>query len=310
MNSLPPPLVALEVDLRDFGFMPLDVLRLRDSDLAALATGEEFKAAVLLWCVAWHQVPAASLPKDDRLLARFSGAGPAWKKIREEALRGFVECSDGRYYHAVIAEKANESWRAKVAQRERTRAATEAREAKRRAEQEQRDALRNVPRDDQRNGIRSEQRDVVRDVHQGTGTVKGQGQGEVKAHSARDPVEIPDPPGSLADWANFLTRQGFENPKVHDTAMRAVLLRWVNAQVRLATVTEAIEAAKAKLGGLPNSPKYLIPLVEEILTTASQPVSNSPRRSIHDERAAIFTAFSTPSGNPERDITDLAERVD
>lgn len=178
-DSLPDPLVPPEVDLRDFGFMPLDVLRLRDSDLAALATGEEFKAAVLLWCVAWHQVPAASLPKDDRLLARFSGAGPGWKKIREEALRGFVECSDGRYYHAVIAEKALESWRAKVAQRERTRAATEAREAKRRAALGQRDDVR----DEQRNGARDEQRDVERDVHQGIGTVKGQGQGYLKEKS-------------------------------------------------------------------------------------------------------------------------------
>ena len=71
MSEAPDPLVPAEVDLRDFGFMPLDVLRLRDSDLAALANGEEFKAAVLLWCAAWHQVPAASLPNDDRLLARF-----------------------------------------------------------------------------------------------------------------------------------------------------------------------------------------------------------------------------------------------
>lgn len=67
------PLVAAEVDLRDFGFMPLDVLRLRDSDLMALSTGDEFKAAVALWCVAWHQVPAASLPNDDRLLAPSPG---------------------------------------------------------------------------------------------------------------------------------------------------------------------------------------------------------------------------------------------
>ena len=87
--------------------MPLDVLRLRDSDLAALSSGDEFKAAVLLWCVAWHQVPAASLPNDDRLLARYSGTGALWRKVKAEALRGFVECDDGRLYHATIAEKAS-----------------------------------------------------------------------------------------------------------------------------------------------------------------------------------------------------------
>ena len=120
-NTAPSPLVAPEVDLRDFGFMPLDVLRLRDSDLAALSNGDEFKAAVLLWCVSWHQVPAASLPSDDRLLARFSGAGASWKKVKEGALRGFVLCSDGRLYHPVMAEKARDSWDAKMKQRERTR---------------------------------------------------------------------------------------------------------------------------------------------------------------------------------------------
>lgn len=114
------PLVPAHVDLRDFPFMPLDVLRLRDSDLATLANGEEFKAAVLLWCVAWHQIPAGSVPNDDRWLARHSGAAGAWKRLKPAAMRGFVECDDGRLYHEVIAEKANESWRKKQEQRART----------------------------------------------------------------------------------------------------------------------------------------------------------------------------------------------
>lgn len=167
------PLVPAEVDLRDFGFMPLDVLRLRDSDLAALATGEEFKAAVLLWCVAWHQVPAASLPNDDRLLARYSGAGSAWRKVKTEALRGFVECTDGRLYHPTIAEKALEAWASKQARKARTAAATAAREAKRREQDAQRDDERHIDRD--------EQRDVKRDVHQGTGTGTGKGKKRTKA---------------------------------------------------------------------------------------------------------------------------------
>jgi hypothetical protein len=174
------PLVAADVDLRDFGFMPLDVLRLRDSDLAALSNGEEFKAAVLLWCAAWHQVPAGSLPADDRLLARYSGAMERWRKVKDGALRGFVHCADGRLYHPVIAEKAVESWSAKQRQRERTAAATAAREAKRRAELAQRDEARDVERNDKRDEPRNEQRDVERDVERDVvqGTVKGQGQGQ------------------------------------------------------------------------------------------------------------------------------------
>lgn len=128
------PIVPPEVDLRDFGYMPLDVVRLRDSDLATIASGEEFKAAVLLWCAAWHQVPAASLPGDDRLLAKYSGAGGRWPKLKTMALRGFVECSDGRLYHPVIAEKALESWDRKQAQRERTVAARKARLSQRQSQ--------------------------------------------------------------------------------------------------------------------------------------------------------------------------------
>lgn len=42
------PLTPQDCDLRDFSFMPLDVVRLRDSTLAIKATGEEFRAAVLV----------------------------------------------------------------------------------------------------------------------------------------------------------------------------------------------------------------------------------------------------------------------
>jgi hypothetical protein len=176
-EARPEPMVPPEVDLRDFAFMPLDVLRLRDSDLSAVATGEEFKAAVLLWCAAWHQVPAASVPNDDRWLARHSGAGPGWRKVRTEALRGFVECSDGRLYHEIVAEKAIQSWQAKLAQRAKTRNATEARKQR----DDQRDvdkSERHDQRDDQRHvNVTSTSRpsESDRDVHQGTGTVKGQG---------------------------------------------------------------------------------------------------------------------------------------
>jgi hypothetical protein len=193
MTSIQDPLVSAEVDLRDFGFMPLDVLRLRDSDLMALSTGEEFKAAVSLWCVAWHQIPAGSLPNDDRLLARFSGAGSAWKKVKEGALRGFVECSDGRLYHTTIAGKAQEAWGSKLAQRARTAAATAAREAKRRAQQSGTNGEREQQRDVVRDVKRDEQREQTTDVHQGTWIVKGQGQGDLLLLPSEDD---PAPPQS------------------------------------------------------------------------------------------------------------------
>jgi hypothetical protein len=124
------PLVPENVDLRDFAYMPLDVLRLRDSDLAAEATDAEFRAAVMLWCASWHQMPAGSLPDNDAVLTRLSGFGrdiEGWKSVRDGALRGWIKCDDGRLYHSVVAEKANEAWDHKQKQRARTAAARAAR---------------------------------------------------------------------------------------------------------------------------------------------------------------------------------------
>lgn len=104
------PLVPADVDLRGMPWMPLDTVRLIDSDLFALSTGDEFKAAVALWCKSWTQVPAASLPDDDRILAHLSGTASRWKRVKAMAMRGWVRCDDGRFYHPVIAEKALEAW--------------------------------------------------------------------------------------------------------------------------------------------------------------------------------------------------------
>lgn len=126
LQQAPGPLTPPECDLRDFAFMPLDVLRLRDSDLAVKADGEAFRCAVLLWCASWHQVPAASLPDDDDVLAQLAGFGRVkkeWLRHRDGALRGWVKCADGRLYHPVVAEKATEAWRAKMVQRWKTECA-------------------------------------------------------------------------------------------------------------------------------------------------------------------------------------------
>src|SRR5690606_12605511 len=103
------------------GFM-LDTVRLLGSELVALSTGDEFKAAVLLWCRAWKQRPACSLPDDDRVLASFAQVTAAkWKKIRPMALRGFIKCSDGRLYHGVLAADALRAHKAAEQRREAIR---------------------------------------------------------------------------------------------------------------------------------------------------------------------------------------------
>ncbi|MFN6253680.1 MAG: hypothetical protein ACK4Y5_16630 [Acetobacteraceae bacterium] len=176
----PAPLVAAEVDLRDFAFMPLDVLRLRDSELACVEDAEVFRCAVLSWCVSWHQVPAASLPDDDTLLARLLGFGrdvKGWKRVRAAGgMRGWVLCSDGRLYHVVVAEKARDAWSAKLAQRARTEAARKAREE---ARQRQSQPL-----------SQTQPPSVTETVTESKGQGQGQGQGQGIKEEEKAPTTV------------------------------------------------------------------------------------------------------------------------
>lgn len=125
------PMTPSDCDLRDYVWMPLDCNRLLTSETWVLGNAEEKVAALTLWMKSWHQVPAGSLPNNDRMLAHMSEAGSRWPKVREHALRGWVLCDDGRLYHPVVAEKARESWEHKQAQKARTEAARAAKAAKR-----------------------------------------------------------------------------------------------------------------------------------------------------------------------------------
>lgn len=129
-TETPAPLVPPEVDLRGYEFMPLYGDRLLGSQTWIGCTAEAKVAAVRLWWRAYaKEVPAASLPDNDALLADYAGYGTvvkAWLKVREQALRNFVKCSDGRLYHTTIAPLAVEAWEFRNRQRDRTAAARDA----------------------------------------------------------------------------------------------------------------------------------------------------------------------------------------
>lgn len=164
----PEPYTTPDIDVRDLDGFMLNTERLLASELWALSTGDEFKAAMALWCRAWKQMPAASLPADERVLASFAGVPVArWAKLRPVAMRGFDLCSDGRYYHRVLADDAKRAMMKKTERRERTKAATEARKKLRDG---QRDDERNVDRDDERNDPPDD--DVTRSQRQGQGQKK------------------------------------------------------------------------------------------------------------------------------------------
>ena len=125
------PLTPQDCDLRDYVWMPMDCNRLLSSETWVLGNAEEKVASLTLWMKSWHQVPAGSLPDNDKMLAHMSEAGAKWPKLREHALRGWIKCSDGRLYHPVVCEKAREAWANKLAQKARTEAARAAKAARR-----------------------------------------------------------------------------------------------------------------------------------------------------------------------------------
>ena len=107
--TAPDPMTPPECDLRGYEYMPLFGGKLFGSTLYTDCTDAEFRTAIKLWWSAWQQCPAGSLPASDGALALLADYGrdlKGWAKVREMALRGFVLCSDGRFYHPMLCEAA------------------------------------------------------------------------------------------------------------------------------------------------------------------------------------------------------------
>ena len=120
MDTLPFPLVPADADLQDFAFTPMFRARLFGSSFHARSSDSGWRAGVTLWLKSWDQVPAGSLPADDVDLCRLAELGrdlKTWARIKDEALHGWIACSDGLLYHPVVAEGVLEAWKAKLKQR-------------------------------------------------------------------------------------------------------------------------------------------------------------------------------------------------
>jgi hypothetical protein len=115
-----PPLTPPDCDLLDWPKMMIHISRLRGSSFDAKADDTAWRAGVNLWLSSWHQVPAASLSGDDEDLANRAQLGrdlKTWRKIKDRAMHGWVLCTDGRYYHPVVAETVLECWINKLLKR-------------------------------------------------------------------------------------------------------------------------------------------------------------------------------------------------
>jgi uncharacterized protein YdaU (DUF1376 family) len=116
----PAPLVESHVDCTDLDGFMLNVERLMASELVAVSSHEVVAAALFLWCRAWKQRPAASLPDDDRILSSFCRLPlHRFRVLKAQVLRGFVKCSDGRLYHRFLSADAVRAFEKKKAHRSR-----------------------------------------------------------------------------------------------------------------------------------------------------------------------------------------------
>lgn len=107
MSDLPDPLVPPYCDMRSVDGMPLDTNLVNQWPSAndAEAWVADFMAAV----VAWHEVPAGSVPDDNRRLAWLLGYGKREAKTVEDlrskgALESWIKCNDGRLYLPWLCE--------------------------------------------------------------------------------------------------------------------------------------------------------------------------------------------------------------
>lgn len=288
--SLPEPPVPADLDLRDLAYMPLDVVRLRDSNLALRAKGEEFRVAVILWCVAWHQMPASSLPNDDTDLCQLAGMGrdiKGWRKIKAMALHGFVACSDGRLYHPVIAEKALEASEAE-GRRESTRAKTRKRVAKWRANQADSNAGGNA--------LHIEDVTVTGDGCNAlrNGHVTPLREGKVRDIPAAASARDPDEPAATAE-GRAVCDAAEADARTHAGwwAVDGEVAAWIAAGADLKldvipTIKRITQRRRQNGQGPPDSPSYFRKSISEAVDARSRPMP------------------AANGGNHERGRTDLA----
>jgi hypothetical protein len=204
--TAPAPLTPPDCDLRPFRDMPLDIGRFRQSDLVTEEEPEAIVAAILLWGAAWHEVPAASVPDNDRWLAKSAGYGralDAWLKVKDAALRGFVLCSDGRLYNRTLAEKAVVAWDGRL-QYEWRKAGDRHRKAMRKLPEDQRTDFPEF--DDWKRGQRPE-------FSAGTDDLFRRNDGEIPATRPLKGNEGNGMEGSLGDADASLGAPGFAIPK-------------------------------------------------------------------------------------------------
>jgi hypothetical protein len=111
--------------------------QIEQSSTWALAGAEARPWLLMLWMIAWRQVPCGSLPSEPEVIAALIGITPkAWHKHQSVLMRGWQIADDGRLYHKTITERVFE-----MIGRRRSGADRKSRERARKSTGNTRDAL-------------------------------------------------------------------------------------------------------------------------------------------------------------------------
>jgi hypothetical protein len=289
MTDLPTPLTPTDCDLRGLEYMPLLGQHLFGSEFNARADDSEWRAGVTLWWAAWCQVPAASLPDDDIALCRFADLGrdvKVWKRLRANALHGWVKCSDGRLYHPLLAKQALIAWdKRQVGRIERSSSAE--RKARERAERsrmfEQLSAVGVTPEwnaktSDLRNLVTTHCHDLSRpNVTPVTPPVTDNVTAKTRRDETRRKEEDSVPDGT----ADLAKKPDDENPPAIDPAKaffdeavaylggkhRTLIARWTRDH-GVPACTAALRTARAENGG--KGPDEPVPFMIRVLSNGAE----------------------------------------
>lgn len=99
------PPYAADVKARGWRF-ELDMERVRRSDTWSLAPAEIRPWLLMMWTVAWDELPCGSLPDDDEVIAAKLGMPQKLFARHSKVMRrGWWLASDGRLYHDTICER-------------------------------------------------------------------------------------------------------------------------------------------------------------------------------------------------------------
>lgn len=116
--------VPYPADTRAKGWrFELDYEQIDQSDTWGLAAEIPMAqpALLMMWLVAWTQVPCGSLPNDEMVIrAKCKIAPKAWPAVREILMRGWWLAEDGRLYHDTLVSRALDMMQKRASNARRT----------------------------------------------------------------------------------------------------------------------------------------------------------------------------------------------